>query len=656
MVKRRVLSLILSMGVALSSICGAYADSTKVDITSSGSVVGIETMNENAKLQIKFINDYDDAVHNNTIYNYVLEFDFDGQGSLTRTNLIKKDNHYKVTGTNLKKGDSIILNYDGKLNDKDVNNVWLYPASDPCKSWDGANGAAYTKGQVVLFNGKHYECISNHNVIIDKAKPWQAGKNYSVGDLVSYDGAAFKVKSAHTATLDTYTTWGLWNTYKVGDIVERNGKYYLVTEDHIAQPDKVINWNITSAYRAGDIVKYNDKYYEVKTAHTPYLETAPAWTAGKAYKVGDIASFNGGYYECTSAYTSQATIGVVSGKHKVGDYFSDNGSYYKVTHDYNLVVINDFFDMSPKLGDIVYCKQTNNYYLCSRDDSSGKGYTIYGSGILTSSYTQANINEIDATSSHWQPYAIKNEAYWVPSNTANNLFQSYTIKDEAYWAPENYTRAFTPYILKDEAYWNPKNYTQGFETYALRGEDYWNPQNYSAGFKQIEVEKYDYSANVKLSYTIILDSSVDEDSKDNLISLPLGNGPNTSYSIKSNTAHGAAATGIQDGKSVLTYTPGLDYNGTDLVALNQNNNDGQVIETKINITVKPVNDPPNNATKPSVTGNYSVGQTLNATTGLWNDNNDIKPGNLAYSYQWQRTSNTESSNITDIAGATKDAY
>lgn len=656
MFKRRVVSLILSMGVVLSSVCGAFADSTKVDITSSGEISGIETMNENAKLEIKFTNDYDDAVHNNTINNFVLEFDFDGQGSLTGTNLLKTGNHYKVTGTNLKKGDSVILNYDGKLNDKDVNNVRLYPASEPCKSWNGSNGTAYVKGQVVLFDGKHYECISNHSVIIDQAAPWQAGKTYNAGELVSYGGAAFKVKSTHTAALDTYTTWQMGNTYKVGDIVERNGKYYQVTEEHTPQSDKFLNWNIESAYRDGDIVKYNNKYYEVKTVYTPYFETLSAWDAGKSYNTGDKVSFNGGYYECTGSYTPQGTIGVISGRHAVGDYFLENGSYYKVTQAYNLVIINDFFDMSPHLNDIVYCKQTNNYYLCSRDDSTGRGYTIYGSGILIGKYTQANINEICAVTSHWKPYAIKNEAYWAPSNTANNLFQSYTIKDEAYWAPENYKRAFTPYILKNEAYWNPKNYTNGFEAYTLRGVDDWNPQKYSAGFKQIAVEKYDYSGNVKLSYTIILDSSIDEDSKDSLIQLPQGNDSNTRYSIKTNPLYGTANTEIRDEKWYLTYTPTLNFNGTDIVVLNQNNSDGQVIETKINITIKPVNDPPINTTKPAVTGSYSVGQTLDANPGQWNDNNDIKPGDLVYSYQWQRTSGIESLNITDITGATKDTY
>lgn len=644
------------MVVVVSPVCGVFADSTKVDITSSGVILGIESVNENAKLQIKFTNDYDDVVHNNTIDNFVLEFDFDGQGSLTGTNLLKTGNHYKVTGTNLKKRDFVILNYDGKLNDKDVNNVRLYPAMDPCKSWDGANGAAYTKGQVLLYDGKHYECISNHSIIIDQAMPWQVGKTYNIGDIVSYGGAAYKVNSPHTPTLDAYTIWQMWNTYKVGDIVERNGKYYQVTEEHTPEADKVFNWNITSTYKTGDIIRYNNNYYEVKTAHTPYLETVPEWKVEKTYNTGDKVSFNGGYYECTGSYTPQGTIGVISGKHAAGDYFSDKGSYYKVTQDYNFVIINDFFDMSPHMGDIVYCKQTNNYYLCSREDSNGRGYTIYGSSILASRYTNANINEIGATSSHWKPYAIKNEAYWAPSNTANNLFQSYKIKDETYWSPENYTRAFTPYVLKDEAYWNPKNYTKGFETYTLRGVDYWNPQNYSAGFKQIVVEDYDYSANVKLNYTIMLDSSFDEDSKDNLILLPQGNGSSTSYSIKTNPSHGTANTGIRDGKWVVIYTPVLNYSGTDLVVLNQDNGDGQVIETKINITIKPINDPPSNTTKPAVSGSYWVGQTLNATTGMWNDNTDLKSGNLAYSYQWQRTSGLEALNVTDIAGATKDSY
>jgi len=73
------------------------------------------------------------------------------------------------------------------------------------------------------------------------------------------------------------------------------------------------------------------------------------------------------------------------------------------------------------------------------------------------------------------------------------------------------------------------------------------------------------------------------------------------------------------------------------------------------LTVNPINDPPVNETKPDISGILQVDQVFTGDKGSWNDNNDLSPGNINYSYQWQKADNQVGMNIQNISAANSEA-
>ncbi|MFT5130387.1 MAG: hypothetical protein ACI8W8_004018, partial [Rhodothermales bacterium] len=98
------------------------------------------------------------------------------------------------------------------------------------------------------------------------------------------------------------------------------------------------------------------------------------------------------------------------------------------------------------------------------------------------------------------------------------------------------------------------------------------------------------------------------------------------------------------------YAPADDYNGSDSFTVTVSNAGGSA-SVEIPIIVLPVNDPPENTVAPSISGDLEVGATLTASPGSWNDNRDLAPGNISFTYQWQVLGDGEE----DIDGANTDS-
>lgn len=96
-----------------------------------------------------------------------------------------------------------------------------------------------------------------------------------------------------------------------------------------------------------------------------------------------------------------------------------------------------------------------------------------------------------------------------------------------------------------------------------------------------------------------------------------------------------------DQSKTIRFTPDPDYNGYDtFVCAVYDNLGGSQFETITVLTVHQ-NDPPVNTDLPVISGELIVGNMLNCSTGIWNDDADnqhVLPGwesTISYSYQWQ---------------------
>ncbi len=119
------------------------------------------------------------------------------------------------------------------------------------------------------------------------------------------------------------------------------------------------------------------------------------------------------------------------------------------------------------------------------------------------------------------------------------------------------------------------------------------------------------------------------------------------WSIFSPPAHGSASVG-SDGNVIYTPTP--DHNGSDLFqVVAQTGTDVDTVT--VQVTIRPRNDAPEYTEAPALVGPAKYGLPITATPGVWNDKRDRKPGNLTYTYQWQKAVKVYGPTWSDISGA-----
>jgi VCBS repeat-containing protein len=118
-----------------------------------------------------------------------------------------------------------------------------------------------------------------------------------------------------------------------------------------------------------------------------------------------------------------------------------------------------------------------------------------------------------------------------------------------------------------------------------------------------------------------------------------------------------------DPDGALTFRPADNANGSATIQIKLHDSGGTLYGggnesaiTSFTITVDPANDAPVNSALPLVSGLAYVNETLSGTDGAWNDGIDLAPGNLNYTYQWQRAADDQGAGLSDISGATAAQY
>ena len=121
--------------------------------------------------------------------------------------------------------------------------------------------------------------------------------------------------------------------------------------------------------------------------------------------------------------------------------------------------------------------------------------------------------------------------------------------------------------------------------------------------------------------------------------------------LLSGTAHGTLSLAADGG---LQYTPQANYNGSDSFQYQASSGEETSPAITVTITVSPVNDQPVNTVAPLLPGSLRYGVDATVTSGEWNDNLDLVPGVLSFSYQWQSAATITGSwiNLTGAFTAT----
>ncbi len=164
------------------------------------------------------------------------------------------------------------------------------------------------------------------------------------------------------------------------------------------------------------------------------------------------------------------------------------------------------------------------------------------------------------------------------------------------------------------------------------------------------------------TFTIGENQTVDEDCQEQIIDswitqMSKGadneSGQILTFSV-TNIINAALLTGdpTVDGETgTLIYTPADNAHGVVTITLSLSDDEGGVCEDPQNftITINPVNDAPVNTELPTISGTFTVGGTLSASKGTWNDNAD---GNTLdaedFSYTWQTAEDTDGSGLAQV--------
>ncbi|KPA19132.1 hypothetical protein MHK_000650, partial [Candidatus Magnetomorum sp. HK-1] len=146
--------------------------------------------------------------------------------------------------------------------------------------------------------------------------------------------------------------------------------------------------------------------------------------------------------------------------------------------------------------------------------------------------------------------------------------------------------------------------------------------------------------------------TMDEDSSPLAFSLNLNasdsDGDTISWTIFSNATNGTATVNGTGTSKAINYTPIDNYNGSDSFIIQISDESGGTDNLTVNVTIQPRNDLPINTVSPTISGVYHYGETLTINNGTWNDDNDLVPGTLTYTYQWQRADDAMGTNTINL--------
>jgi len=200
-------------------------------------------------------------------------------------------------------------------------------------------GADYRKDDIIRINGKSYVCLVTHtasalfrddlNAILPGSDPpqpqpkwvvmtsgrffagtWATATAYNKGDLVIYEGSVYECVTSHTsgvfATDALYveqtpyptnlnwklyvlgnkysSTWATSLSYGLGQLVKYGGLVYKCMKPHVSSvfEDDILNW---------------ERFYEGQNYLGP-------WTHNTDYKINDLVKYGGSIFKCIESHTS----------------------------------------------------------------------------------------------------------------------------------------------------------------------------------------------------------------------------------------------------------------------------------------------------------------------------------------------------------------
>ena len=187
---------------------------------------------------------------------------------------------------------------------------WVVMISSRTFSGNYTLGESYNIGEIVLYDGALYECISGHvasnfadqkdnwrvvSEFVNFKGNWESGVSYGFGAVVKYNGIAYKCKNPHTS----------------GQLLEENKSDWV--EFHRGTEWRG-NWESDTVYRVNDYVKFGGTIFQCTQTHTSEglsIDTTKFvpefvgnrfvgnWSSTTFYSEGDIARFGGYLYLST---------------------------------------------------------------------------------------------------------------------------------------------------------------------------------------------------------------------------------------------------------------------------------------------------------------------------------------------------------------------
>ncbi|ETR66445.1 MAG: hypothetical protein OMM_12785, partial [Candidatus Magnetoglobus multicellularis str. Araruama] len=120
------------------------------------------------------------------------------------------------------------------------------------------------------------------------------------------------------------------------------------------------------------------------------------------------------------------------------------------------------------------------------------------------------------------------------------------------------------------------------------------------------------------------------------------------WSVQSEASHGTATAGGTGSSKTIAYTPLANFNGNDTFVIQISDSLGETNTLTVNVVIDPQNDPPNNTVVPDISGIFHYGEMLTINNGNWNDNTDLSPGTITFTYEWQRADDAVGTNAIGI--------
>ncbi|MBF0451876.1 MAG: hypothetical protein HQK75_14320, partial [Candidatus Magnetomorum sp.] len=106
----------------------------------------------------------------------------------------------------------------------------------------------------------------------------------------------------------------------------------------------------------------------------------------------------------------------------------------------------------------------------------------------------------------------------------------------------------------------------------------------------------------------------------------------------------------------FSFAPTLNQHGSSTISMMITDAGNLTTATSFGLNVNAINDPPVNTVIPSLSGVFHEGQILSLDKGTWHDNNDLIPGDLSFSFKWERADDNTGTNLVSFFNISGQSY